>query len=183
MKIQMITPSSLKILFNLKDLEENNISLHSFLSGSKSSKKFLKAIFEIAEEDLNIKISKNKFYYEIYCLNYSEFIIIAYLSNSHLDNTHKQKLYYYFFDINDFLDFSNYIDNNINFNVNSSLYKYNNLFILEIDLSDLSDTNSNKMYSILSEVQNCLDFNASDITIIRLKEFSDLIISKNALNK
>ena len=65
MKIQMITPSSLKILFNLKDLEENNISLHSFLSGSKSSKKFLKAIFEIAEEDLNIKISKNKFYYEI----------------------------------------------------------------------------------------------------------------------
>ena len=54
MKIQMINPSKLKIIFNLDDLEENNISLHSFLSGSESSKKFLKAIIEIAEEDFYI---------------------------------------------------------------------------------------------------------------------------------
>ena len=77
MKIQIITPSKLKILFNLNDLEENNISLHSFLSGSESSQKFLKAILEIAEEDLNIEIFKNKISYETFCLNYSEFIIIV----------------------------------------------------------------------------------------------------------
>lgn len=181
MKIQMINPSKLKIIFNLDDLEENNISLHSFLSGSESSKKFLKAIIEIAEEDLDIEIPKNKFTYEAYCYNYSEFIIIVSLSKYIFDNFKKENLYFYFFDINDFLDFSDYIKSNIDFRVISSLYKYNSLFILEIELSKLSHTNLNKLCHILSETPNSFDFKGSPITITRLKEFSELLIFKNAL--
>lgn len=182
MKIQIITPSKLKILFNLNDLEENNISLHSFLSGSESSQKFLKAILEIAEEDLNIEIFKNKISYETFCLNYSEFIIIVSLSKYILNNYNKQKIYYYFSNINDFLDFSDYIKNSIDFYINSSLYKYNEIFILEIDFFKLSYIESNKLSFLLSETPNLFSFNLSDITSIRLKEFSKLLISKNALN-
>ena len=54
MKLQLIHPSKLKIIFDLQDLKENEISLHSFLSGSKKSKTFLKAILELANEDFGI---------------------------------------------------------------------------------------------------------------------------------
>ena len=182
MKIQIINPSKLKILFNLNDLEENNISLHSFLSGSKSSQNFLKAIFEIAEEDLNIKLSKNEITYETYCLNYSEFIIIVSLSKYLVNNSKDFNLYYYFFDINDFLDFSNYIRNSIDFKINSSLYKYKDIFMLEIDLLGLSYLDSNKVRHILSEMPNSFVFNTSSIVIARLKEFSEFLILKDALN-
>ena len=77
MKIQMISPSKLKILFNLQDLKENNITLHSFLSGSENASIFLKAILEIAKEDLGFQAFGSNISYESFCFNYSEFVVIV----------------------------------------------------------------------------------------------------------
>lgn len=204
MKIQIINPSKLKILLNLQDLEENNITLHSFLSGSKNSKIFLKAIIEIAEEDLGIKSFDNDFCYETFCYDFSEFVIIVsllrdnvssstssfnfignQLSKSNLD---KKNLLYYFFNMNDFLEFSDYIKNNIDFKINSLLYKYENIFFLELDISNLSCKEFEKLSLILSETSNYFvlkNTNSSNIykvIIARFKEFGELLISDNALN-
>lgn len=204
MKIQIINPSKLKILLNLQDLEENNITLHSFLSGSENSKIFLQAIFEIIEEDLGIEAFNNNFWYETFCYNFSEFVIIVSLLR---DNTHsntssfsfignqlskcnldKKIFLYYFFNMDDFLEFSNYVKNTIDLKVKSSLYKYKNVFFLELDISNLSCKEFEKLSLILSEASNCLDLrntNSSSIyeaVIARFKEFSELLISDNALN-
>lgn len=234
MKIQLINPSKLKILFNLQDLEENNITLHSFLSGSESSKTFLKAIIEIAEEDLGLKNLKENFSYETFCFNYSEFVIIVSstlnsdissndlnqnsinyntIENIYRDNNvssnfsfnfidnklsknnlNRKSLFYFFFNIEDFFEFSDYIKNNLKlFKVNSFLYQYQNIFLLEIDISSLPCYELEHLLLVLSETNNCLNFksnissyksstNISELVITRLKEFSDLLISNNALN-
>lgn len=204
MKIQIINPSKLKILLNLQDLEENNITLHSFLSGSKNSKIFLKAIIEIAEEDLGIKSFDNNFCYETFCYDFSEFVIIVsllrdnvsssassfnfignQLSKSNLD---KKNLLYYFFNMNDFLEFSDYIKDNIDFKIKSLLYKYKNVFFLELDISNLSYKEFEKLSLILSETSNCFvlrnsnSFNIYKVIIAKFKEFGELLISDNALN-
>lgn len=77
MKIQLLNSSKLKIIFNKSDLDENNISLHSFLSGSLISQKFIKSIIEIAYEDFGFFLENNIFLYEIFSFDFSEFIIIV----------------------------------------------------------------------------------------------------------
>ena len=52
MKIEKITDNQLKITFDSIELEENNISVHSFLSHSLETQKMYLAILEIAYEDL-----------------------------------------------------------------------------------------------------------------------------------
>ena len=74
MKIQLINSSKLKIIFNKSDLDESNISLHSFLSGSLISQKFIKSIIEIAYEDFGFSVENNNFLYEIFCFDFSVFI-------------------------------------------------------------------------------------------------------------
>ena len=109
MKIQMIAPFKIKILFNLQDLEENNITLHSFLSGSENTKIFLNAILEIAKEDFGLKPFKDNFTYETFSYDYHEFIVIFSIQKYINCNIISQKLFYYFFTMDNFLEFSNFV--------------------------------------------------------------------------
>lgn len=182
MKIQLISPSKLKILFNIQDLEENHITVHSFLSGSEISKKFLKAIIEIAEEDFGIQKFDNNYSYEAICFNYTEFTIIISLDkDSHcIPNT--KNIYFYFFDMDSFFEFSNYIKKTINFNIKSFLYEYKNIFLLEINIENLSSQNIKYLNLILTETTNHFNFKNNNYSLSHFKEFSNLLISDNAIN-
>ena len=219
MKIQLLNPSKLKIIFNLKDLEENDISLHAFLSGSTSSIKFLKAIIEIAHEDFGFCLKTQDFSYEIFCFDYSEFIIIVapeknvddntylpeFVSNQNMENLlrdnsipsnssfnfidnellntnfNKKNIYYFFNNLEDFFEFSNYTKELLkDFKIKSFLYEYKNIFLLEISATSLSNIEFKKLFLFLSETKtNSL---SSELVITRFKEFSKLLISDNALN-
>lgn len=215
MKIQLLNTSKLKITFTKIDLDENNISLHEFLAGNKSSLDFLKAIIEIANEDLGFSAKNNDFLYEIFCFDFSEFIIIVSANNDsdlfsyipqkssyyNMENISRdtnisrlssfkfinnklsncENLIFFFNNFEDFLEFSNYIKSYINsFNITSFLYKYQNIFLLEITTSNLSPYELNKLLSasLEAETNSCI----SELTLIRFKEFAELLISDNALN-
>ena len=205
MKIQVLNSSKFKIFLNKSDLDENHISVHSFLSGSINSQKFIQAIIEIAYEDFGLKINNNKFIYEIFCFDFSNFIIIISSnkeiypfpqSNSLREtsitnnlnfkfNNNKllesKNLLFFFNDFEEFLTFSEYIKNSIKFkNINSSLYEYNHIFLLEIITSDLLINDLKIFLSITSEYS--LKSLSSNLTLIRFKEFAKTIYSKNALN-
>lgn len=205
MKIQVLNSSKFKIFLNKSDLDENHISVHSFLSGSINSQKFIQAIIEIAYEDFGLKINNNKFIYEIFCFDFSNFIIIISSnkeiypfpqSNSLREtsitnnlnfkfNNNKllesKNLLFFFNDFEEFLTFSEYIKNSIKFkNINSSLYEYNHIFLLEIITSDLLINELKAFLSITSEYS--LKSLSSNLTLIRFKEFAKTIYSKNALN-
>lgn len=205
MKIQVLNSSKFKIFLNKSDLDENHISVHSFLSGSINSQKFIQAIIEIAYEDFGLKINNNKFIYEIFCFDFSNFIIIISSnkeiypfpqSNSLREtsitnnlnfkfNNNKllesKNLLFFFNDFEEFLTFSEYIKNSIKLkNINSSLYEYNHIFLLEIITSDLLINELKAFLSITSEYN--LKSLSSNLTLIRFKEFAKTIYSKNALN-
>lgn len=182
MKIQLISPSKLKILFNIQDLEENNITVHSFLSGSEISKNFLNAIIEIAEEDFGIKKFENNYSYEAICFNYTEFIIIISLDKDIFHTPDTKNIYFYFFDMDSFFEFSNYLKKTINFNIKSFLYEYKNIFLLEINFENLSSQNIKNLNLIFSETTNRFNFKNYNHSITRFKEFSNLLISDNAIN-
>lgn len=211
MKIHLINQSKLKITFDLKDLEENNISLHSFLSGSKDSKKFLNAIIEIAHEDFGFCIENQKFCYETFCFNYSEFIILVSSQNStynldsvniqpprdnllsdkfsfnFIDNklsnvmANQKNIYYFFTNLEDFFEFSNYAKIYLKqLAIKTSLYKYKNIYFLEIHTNNLSNSELQQLSLFSSEIKS--NHFLSEIIITRFKEFSELLIPDNALN-
>ena len=215
MKIQLINSSKLKIIFNKIDLDENNISLHNFLSMSQISQNFIDAILEIAYEDLGFEIENDDFTYEIFCFDFSEFIIIitknsdikkdsyapqnkVYFKNhtSFRDNTTSKQssfkfshnklsknknLVFFFKNFEEFLTFSEYLKNSINFkNVDSILYKYNDIFLLEIITSDLLENEANFILA------NALEANSnsiiSSLSLTKFKEFAEVLYPQNALN-
>ena len=47
MKIEKLNENKLKIMFDYTELEENNISIHSFLANSKQTQEFFLAILNI----------------------------------------------------------------------------------------------------------------------------------------
>lgn len=213
MKIQLLNSSKFKITFNKIDLDENNISIHNFLSNSPNSQNFIKAIIEIAFEDFGFKIGNNDFIYEIYCFNFSEFIIIVsnnininndsytpqnirYCTKDNLENNISQNfsfkfdnnrllknknLFFFFNKFEEFLSFSEYIKNSLKFkNISSFLYKYNNIFLLEIITSNLLSTELTIFQSVLLESNT--NSSTSSLTINRFKEFAEVLFSENALN-
>ena len=197
MKIQLLNSSKFKITFNKIDLDENNISVHNFLSNGLNSQKFIKAIIEIAFEDFGFKMENNDFVYEIYCFDFSEFIIIVY-NNIDVDNVSyisqnfsfkfnnnkllkNENLFFFFNKFEDFLNFSEYIKNSLKFkNISSFLYKHNDIFLLEIITSNLQSTELAIFQTILLETKN--SYLPCNLTVIRFKEFAEVLFSENALN-
>lgn len=77
MKLEKINENKLKIIFNADELEENNISVHSFLSNSLESQKLFIAILDIANEDLGFDISNSQISYEAFSFNNTSFVIFV----------------------------------------------------------------------------------------------------------
>lgn len=219
MKIQLLNQSKLKVIFSLRDLEENDISLHAFLSGSKKSIDFIKAVIEIAHEDFDFCLDNKNFSYETFCFSYEEFIIIVSpeensniltypfncISNESSKNTLREpsvpnnssfnfidnqlsnylfknkNIYYCFNSLEDFFDFSNYTKSFLKFfTLKSFLYEYKNILLLEIQTTNLSCLELKKLFLFFSEIKTSSSL--SELVITHFKEFSNLLISDNALN-
>lgn len=221
MKLEKITETKLKIIFNSEELEDNNISLHSFLSNSIESQRLFLAILDIANEDLNFDTSNCKISYEAFSFDNKTFVIFItkdencsssrfkdfseldsdgsffhvlrdntisenssfkFIDNKLLNSVIKHNLTYIFYNLEDVFDFCKFINNsNISENIESSLYQYNDLYILEFYTNNkLLEKDLEKLELIISEVKNL--FNISETSKTRLKEFSDLLIEKNAIS-
>lgn len=141
MKIQLLNPSELKIVFNIDDLAENNISLHSFLSNSEKSQFFLKAIIEIAHEDFGFELSKQDFSYEIFCYDYSEFVTIITFHNKTDISKYKQNFIHYEKKQNHFGNSPN--TNNLNFNNN---------------IASISETRKKNIFYIFQNIEDFFEF-------------------------
>lgn len=219
MKLEKITETKLKIMFNSEELEENNISLHSFLSNSIEAQRLFLAILDIANEDLNFNTTGCKVSYEAFSFENKTFVIFITKDQSlpasivhgissslfdgnffqvlrddtisqnssfnFIDNKLKKSknvLTYFFYNLEDVFDFCKLLCNfNISENIESSLYQYENLFILEIYKTDSITSDLEKIELICSEIKNTSDI--SEVSKTRLKEFSKILIEKNAISK
>lgn len=188
MKLEMVDNNKLKIMFDYIELEENNISIHSFLSNSIEAQKFFLAILDIANEDLGFNQTHSNLSYETISFDNKFFVIIVTKdNNTTISNTSKDsyiieenKLLYKLRDTNElfyFCDFLKTIFPNLNFN--SSLYQYENLYFLKINLENLDNNTKKLIIFQLSEFKNNLHL--SEMAFKRFEEFAEIIIKNNAI--
>lgn len=92
-----------------------------------------------------------------------------------------ENLFFFFDNFEDFLNFSVYLKNSMNLkNINSILYKYNNIFLLEIITSNLLENELNIL--LFNSLEAKTNSHMSTLGLIRFKEFAEILIYENALN-
>lgn len=77
MRIEKLDEDKLKIMFNSQELEENNISIHSFLSGSAEAQKLFLAILDIANEEFGFDINNCNISSETISFGNKDFVIFV----------------------------------------------------------------------------------------------------------
>lgn len=96
MRIEKLDDNKLKIMFNSQELEENNITVHSFLSGSNEAQKLFLAILDIANEEFGFDIKNCNISSETISFENKDFVIFVTknLQNSeNFENTNKTSPY------------------------------------------------------------------------------------------
>lgn len=76
MRIEKINEDKLKIMFNEEELEENNITVHSFLAGSNEAQKLFLAILDIANEEFGFDIKNCNVSSETISFGNKNFVIL-----------------------------------------------------------------------------------------------------------
>jgi len=198
MKIEKLNENKIRVVFNNKDLEENNIDFHSFMSNSIETQALFLNLLDEAEKKLGFITDNCKIAVETLSLNNSYFVLTitrmakasAYSlkkrvhTNIKLNKTSSPFSIYKFNSFEDFCDFCNnlYLQSPefiIEFENINSLYSYKNNYFFVINTLNLSKELLDKLILKLTEfstfVENSLAF------FNKLNEFGDLIIENNAI--
>ncbi len=77
MRIEKLNNNKLKISFNSKELEENNITVHSFLAGSNEAQKLFIALLDIANEEFGFDIKNCNISSETISFDNKDFVIFV----------------------------------------------------------------------------------------------------------
>ena len=176
MTIEKINNNKIKIVFYIEELENNNISLHSFLSNSREYQEMFSSIIKLANEEFGFNIKNNYIISETISLNNEKFII--FVTSKNLNSL----LIYDFLNYDEFIAFSKYCKKcfkTINFK--NSLYKYDNRLFLYIDLSFLNLKKLDLLTYVLSEYKS--NISLSSYTICLLEEHSELLVKDKAIQK
>ncbi len=186
MKIEKLNENKLKVIFSSKELEENNISIHSFLANSKESRKFFLAILNIANEDLNFRLNTSQITYDTISFSNKYFVII--IKKVHADAPiSSNNVFYKFNNIDDLFEFCDTIKNALSsIEFDSTLYQYDcdtnknsSVYFLKFDFSNLDISSINKILAVISEFKNFIKF--SKLALSHFEEFSTAIIKNSAI--
>lgn len=77
MRIEKLNDNKLKISFSSKELEENNITVHSFLAGSNEAQKLFIALLDIANEEFGFDIKNCNISSETISFDNKDFVIFV----------------------------------------------------------------------------------------------------------
>ena len=195
MKIEKLNENKIKITFNSDYLQDNHISVHSFMSNSIENQALFLTLLDAAEKEVGFITENYKITIEALTQNKNNFtlIISRFLektSNCRL-RTHRKLPHlsnavslYKFENFEMFIAFSEYLfhKNPVIFallNEKNSLYEYKYNCFLAIDKLYLDKKLLFKITSIFSEFSEYIS--VSKITFQRLKEIGNLLIPKNAI--
>lgn len=134
MKIQKINKDKVRVIFDCKELEENNISVQSFLSCSPESQKLIESIISIVNEDLHFGTSLDEIRYDLISFSNKVFIIILTkkMINKQIDSS--DYILYKFHSFKDLNLFIDAVQKYISFTI-FNIYELNYNFYIKIDLS------------------------------------------------
>lgn len=210
MRIEKINDNKIKIMFNSEELKANNITVHSFLSGSNEAQRLFLAILEIANEEFGFDIKNCNISSETISFENKDFVIFVtksinmqnqefnkispynlldFVNNYHTSKktlsflpphnfiNSSDKLLYKFSTLMEVLEFCKYFNNTISVeNIPNLLYKYNEFFLIVLDIKRLSNYEKQVITYILSEYKSSIYL--SPLAYYHFLEHSTLILNK-----
>lgn len=199
MKLERLNKDKIRIIFDYKDLAENNINIHSFMSNSIETQKLFLQILDKAEEILGFETEEYELEVNTLALNNGNFIlIITRLKNRNKTNkkvivhtkrkTNSLELdfsIYHFNTFEDFFEFCCFLTQNVNNNILltlencNSLYKHNNQYFLSISTNKLSQSQKEFFFSTIVEFANFVS--NSQTFLAKLEEGTICFLKNNAI--
>ena len=198
MEIEKLNENKIKITFNNKYLEDNQVSMHSFMSNSIESQALFLTLLDAAKKEVGFDTENYKITVEALTQNKENFTLIISRFSEKDKKKIKSRLHTYrrissfnnsislykFDSIEIFFAFSEYIFKNnpdifLFLNEKNSLYLYDDYYFLLIDKLYLDKKNLFKITSLFSEFSEYIHI--SENTFYKLKEFGKMLIEKNAI--
>ena len=199
MKIEKLNENKIKITFDSKYLENNHISIHSFMSNSIEKQALFLTLLDAAERDVGFITENYKISVEALTQNKDIFtlIISRFLEKSSKPLKNRLHTYrklssfdsittlYKFENFEIFSSFSNYLFNKnpeivTLLNEKNTLYEYNNSYFLAIDRLYLEKKLLFKITTLFSEFSEYIKISKN--TLQKLKEVGNILIKNNAIH-
>ena len=187
MKIEKLNENRIRFTFNVTDLQNKNIDIHSFMANSIESQSLFLDMLDEAEREIGFITDNYKLSIEALALSNGSFIVtVTRIEKEVLKSTRVQprrkttfsccnKLIYCFSSFDDFCNFRNFLANSYpDLFETDLLYKYNNSYFLIIDNYET------RLSNVISEFAHSIEY--SDLTLHKLQEYGTLV-TKNALHK
>lgn len=200
MRIEKLNDNKIRIFFNIDDLKEKNINLHSFMSNSSEYQDVFFDMLEKAEEEFGFVTKDYRLIIEALATSDGNFIVtvtrvIPEKNNIKLSSNVKAKRKYvsfnnktYIYSFNNFEDFCEFCNYLKNYKIkgistilkNSSLYLYNSVYYFCIQSYSENEKPIKSITCALSEFGTYIE--APNLFERKLTEYGKVIFKKNAVN-
>ena len=196
MKIEKLTNNKIRVVVDLSDFEQGNISINSLTSTALEKQTFFINLLEKAKKEVGFETDGYKLLIETFSSN-EDIIVFTITKYSTLEKKRpivKRKCpvvsetnyIYSFSKFEEFCEFCNCMSKINNFDINSfsnniSLYYYKNTYFLLVKNINISNERKILFYSLLSEFSKSATL--SKTFEKKLIEYGDLIIKEDAIEK
>lgn len=201
MHIEKLNENKIRIFFDIEDLIEKNIDLHTFMSNSMETQDLFLDMLDKAETELGFNTKDYKLVIEALASSDGNFIITVTrvlpndISTKKTKKTvktkiksvtpNKQSSVVAFNTFDDFCSFCTYVNNSTCFPISqlksSSLILYNDRYYLVINNLKLSIKDFKLLYSTLTEFSSTVKGEA--LFERKIKEYGKIIFKKDAINE
>lgn len=193
MQIEKLNENKIRFIFSNKDLEENNVNLHSLMSNPIESQNLFTQMLDIAENKFNFKVGNSKLIVETISSSGYFIFTITKLANKKATKVINAKKIHSnnniltickFGNFDDFCSLCTYLEANLNFPISylkdSFLYLYNNNYYLLLNNTVLDESLFKFLCYSITEFASFVDDSCSFEN--KLKTSGKLIMKNNAVS-
>ena len=151
MRIEQISKSKIRVIFDFKELAENKISVQSFLSGSEKAKRLINAIISTVNKEFNFSDSSDEITYDLFSFSNKIFIIV--LTRKKITVPFSNNVLYKFDSLEEIDEFAKYMQKYTDLQLHNT-YKLKNHFYILLDLKEKDFIWKKSLISIVSEFKS-----------------------------
>ncbi len=206
MKFEKINDNQMRVIISIQDLEDNDISLHDFMSNSLESQDLFFDLLEEAEEKIGFKTKNCQVRVEALAMTDDNFVLTITKVKPNANKkhtrssktkpkpvvkrkTHTLELNHLIYKFNSFDDYCYFVEFLVKSNLVNSvkvaekiyLYLYKDCLYLVLCNLNTKYKNITKFYTIITEFGSYIS--NPDIFIHRLNESGTIFIKNNAFKK
>lgn len=191
MRIEKLNDNKLKISFTSKELEENNITVHSFLAGSNEAQRLFMALLDIANEEFGFDVKNCNISSETISFDNKDFVIFV-TKKLQISASAEEISKFSPYNLLDFIDYDHTENiNSLSFlpplesEIDRIIYKFNNIeevFLfseyanLELPIKNLNNSlyKYNDYFFIVIDIKKLVDYQ-KQLVISILSEYKNYI--------